>query len=80
MLARLSSRGRIVIPKQIREFLALEPGTEFRVRVDPGRIILQPIDPSAIDKLYGAFAGLDLLSELERKHRQETGNQGVPSS
>jgi AbrB family looped-hinge helix DNA binding protein len=71
MLARLSSKGQIVIPKEVRESLGLEMGTEFHVQIEAGRIVLQPIGPSVVDKLYGMFADLDLLSELENEHRQE---------
>jgi AbrB family looped-hinge helix DNA binding protein len=71
MLARLSSKGQIVIPKEVRESLGLEMGTEFHVQIEAGRIVLQPIGPSVVDKLYGMFADLDLLSELENENRQE---------
>jgi len=71
MLARLSSKGQIVIPKEVRESLGLEHGTEFHVQVEAGRIVLQPIGPSVADKLYGMLADLDLLTQLENEHRQE---------
>ena len=71
MLARLSSKGQIVIPKEVRESLGLERGTEFHVQVEAGRTVRQPIGPSVIDKLYGMLTGLDLLNQLENEHRQE---------
>ena len=71
MLARLSSKGQIVIPGEVRESLGLERGTVFHVQIEGDRIILQPIRPSAVDELHGMFAGLDLLKELENKRRRE---------
>jgi AbrB family looped-hinge helix DNA binding protein len=60
-----------VIPKPVRESLNLKRGTEFHVRLDGDRIILEPLGPSAVEALYGKYADADLLSELEREHRQE---------
>jgi len=51
MLARLSSKGQIVIPKEVRESLGLERGTEFHVQVEAGRIVLQPIGPSVAARI-----------------------------
>ena len=71
MLVRLSSKGQVVIPKSIREALALRRGTRFHVQVDQGRIILEPQVVSPADALYGKYADADLLTELEEEHRQE---------
>ena len=71
MDTRLSSKGQVVIPKQVREELGLEPGTRFHVRVDEGRIVLEPVTESLIAELYGKFAGVDLLAELEKEHALE---------
>jgi AbrB family looped-hinge helix DNA binding protein len=71
MLARLSSKGQLVIPKVIREALDLRAGTQFQVRVGDGKIVLEPIPESAIDVLYGKYAGADLIGELEAEHHQE---------
>ena len=71
MLARLSSKGQLVIPASIREALGLRAGTEFSVETRDGRIILEPVQPTPIDALYGKYAGADFLSELEAEHQQE---------
>jgi len=42
-IARLSSKGQIVIPKGIREALKLEPGMPMAVDVSRGMIIIKPI-------------------------------------
>ena len=71
MLARLSSKGQLVIPKAVREALGLRAGAQFHVRIAEGRIVLEPTTSSAIDALYGKYAGSDLLAELEAEHRRE---------
>ena len=71
MLVRLSSKGQLVIPKAIRQALDLQPGTLFHVRVEEAEIILEPLGVSQIDALYGKYADVDLLNELEVEHRQE---------
>jgi len=68
---RLSSKGQVVIPRQVREELGLVPGTRFYVRVDEGSIVLQPVTESLIADLYGKLAGVDLLTELEKEHALE---------
>lgn len=38
---RIDSKGRITIPKAIREQLGIEPGESVEVAVDDGRIVIQ---------------------------------------
>jgi AbrB family looped-hinge helix DNA binding protein len=71
VLIKLSSKGQLVIPKSIREALALRRGTRFHVQVDQGRIILEPQVVSPADALYGKYADADFLTELEEEHQQE---------
>jgi len=71
VLARLSSKGQLVIPKAIRQALGLRAGTQFHVRLEEGRIILEPVLTSPIEALYGKYPRADFLAELEAEHRQE---------
>ena len=72
MLTRFSSRGRVVIPKAVRESLGLTAGDALQFRVQSGTIVLEMISPEdAVTALYGMCAGLDLLTDLESEHRQE---------
>lgn len=41
---RLSSRGQVVIPEEIRTALRLEPGAQFVVLADADVVILKRID------------------------------------
>ena len=71
MLAKLSSKGQLVIPKPVRESLGLESGAQFHVTLQAGKIILEPVGPSTAETLYGKYADADLLADLEEEHREE---------
>ena len=72
MLVTLSSKGQLVIPKNVRTNLALAPGDHLRLRVVDGTIILERVEAaSLIDALYGKYAADDMLTELEQEHQQE---------
>ena len=71
MLARLSSKGQLVIPKPVRQALGLRAGTRFDVQLKEGKIILQPVVTSAVDALYGKYPDADFLADLEAEHQQE---------
>lgn len=72
MLVRLSTKGQLVIPNEIRKVLGLETGTYFDVRLENDEIIFTPIDHTQpLDRLYGKYAQVDLLAELEADHLTE---------
>ncbi len=71
MLARLSSKGQLVIPKFMREALGLRSGDHIYLMLERGKIVLEPQVTSAVDVLYGKYAGTDFLSEMEEEHCQE---------
>ena len=69
--AELSPTGQVVIPQKVRDALGLEVGALFRVGVQEGKIILEPLPRSPIDSLYGKYAPVDLLSDQEAEHTRE---------
>ena len=72
MLAtKISSKGQIVVPKEVREKLKIRPGTFFNVYLEKDNIVLTPMKATPIEKLYGRFAGEKILDELEREHANE---------
>jgi AbrB family looped-hinge helix DNA binding protein len=80
MLAKLSSKGQLVIPKVIRKALNLHPGTELHVEIVGQKIIIEPVVPhSPIDALYGKYTDIDLLTDLETEHRRELDDEKVHS-
>lgn len=71
MLARLSSKGQLVIPKAMRQALGLRAGTQLHIRLVEGKILLEPVTPSPIVILYGKYPDADFLAELEAEHQRE---------
>lgn len=53
----LSPKYQVVIPREVRERLALEPGEKIHVFVHAGRIDLVPVRKLA--KLRGFLKGID---------------------
>ena len=58
---RLSERGQVTVPSSVRQRLDLEAGDTFHVRVDNGRLILDPV-PKLEVELYDAAR----IAEFER--------------
>jgi len=52
---RLSSKGQVVIPEEIRSALRLEPGAQFVVLTDADVVILKRIDAAPRSEI-GALA------------------------
>ena len=55
--ARLTSKGQIVIPKRIRDAVRAKPGTEFSVRLEGSRIILDA--PRRKDRKISDWTGIN---------------------
>ena len=68
-----TSKGRLVIPAELRRKHKIEAGTRVKISEDQfGRILLQPITDDYIDRVRGMFAdGPDLLALWEKEHREE---------
>jgi AbrB family looped-hinge helix DNA binding protein len=76
MLIKMSTKGQLVIPRQIRKVLNLQPGTELEIKLDENKIVLTPLAErqsfeAILDSLYGSLAGEPLLEMLEEEHRWE---------
>lgn len=53
---KVDSKGRVTVPKELRERFGLDPGTEVEVREEEGRVVIEPErDPE------------DIIAELERR-------------
>ena len=70
--ARTSSKGQIVIPKEIRDKVGLKPGTLVEVRHTNGYIEIIPLPKDPIKALRGTLKGhQSLASQLVKDHRLE---------
>ena len=63
---RLSSKGQVVIPEEIRTALGLEPGARFVVLSDKDVVILKRIDAPAREEVRALAAKI-------RKHARQAG-------
>lgn len=75
LTTKLSSKGQIVIPKEVREQLNISSGTFFNIRLQDEAIVLTPVKASPIERLYKKFAGETILDELEREHADEVASE-----
>jgi antitoxin PrlF len=75
---KISSKGQVVVPKEVRARLNIRPGTFFHVTVEKNNIVLTPMKKRPIDRLYGRFAGEKILDELEREHAREIEHEDRP--
>jgi AbrB family looped-hinge helix DNA binding protein len=76
MVMRLSSKGQIVLPKNIRAKLNLKSGDQFVAKIVDGTIVLEPAPVNVVAKLRGKYAGHDFIKDLEEEHRKEVENDG----
>ncbi len=68
---KLSAKGRVVIPKEIRNTLGLKPGDRFFIQIDGDIVLLKPLRENEIESLFGKFKGVNLLSDLREEHLRE---------
>jgi len=80
-VTKVDSKGRIVLPQEVRERLGITPGTEVEVREEDGRAVVEPEDdPERIiermDRLVAETSAedeetrpLDDVDPVARKHR-----------
>lgn len=63
---KLSSRGQVVIPEEIRQRLGLEAGVRFVVVAEGDTVVLKRIEPPGLE-------GLGYLLERARNAAREAG-------
>ena len=72
----LSSKGQIVIPRQIRDELGLEQGTQLEIRIEGDAVSLTRLDQvvpaSDWKSLRGLLQGTTALEDHLREHEEET--------
>lgn len=68
---RMSSRGRVVLPKPIRDRMGLGEGTDVAVSIHGKDVILRKIHPYAWRRWEGRLKGAPLLEDLAAERRRE---------
>jgi len=51
---KVDEKGRVTIPKNLREKAKVKEGSYVRIKADDKGIIIEPLEPIA-DKYFGAF-------------------------
>jgi len=69
--ARVSSRGQLALPKEVRDQLGLAEGDRLTVRVEDDEVILRKVISGNWREWEGRFKGSNLLGELARIRREE---------
>lgn len=67
MTHRVGPKGQVVIPKDLRDALGIEPGDEVSFWRDGDHVAVRPV--RQVPPLRGRFAGSALTTELERERR-----------
>ncbi len=72
---KISSKGQVVIPAEIRKILNLKKGAFLEIRLSDDGIVLTPLKKGPLDRLYGRFDEKNVLSEMEREHAEEIADE-----
>lgn len=66
---KVHKKGIIVLPKIVREALNIEEGTLLELRVEDGKILLEPLD--LWEKVWGCCSGSAEEAEKELDKEEE---------
>ena len=70
----IDSKGRVLIPKQVREKIGLKPGGKARLKIDKATlVIIPPVSPEEfIEEMEGCIKeGVQTIDPLELKKMWE---------
>ena len=71
-VAQISSKGQILIPRQLRRKLGLKAGGKVQLIEEGGRLVIAPAPDDPIAAATGFLTGkFSLTGELLREHREE---------
>lgn len=70
-----SSRGQLVIPKEVRKRLKLLPGQKLLIKIEGDHAVLRPLPDNPVDYYCGFFAGDTSLTEALMEERKKDGER-----
>ena len=68
-LAKITSKGQMTIPKQIRDYLQLEPGDRVVFVLREGEVLLRPVTQTLLD-LRGSVKPRRQPEDFDKVRRQ----------
>ena len=77
----VSSKGQIVLPKNVREALGLREGDRVRVEVEDDHVCIRPIQSLAAEDWRGwrgRLTGTRALEDHLAEHANEVKNERLP--
>lgn len=66
-----SSRGQIVIPKEIRKQLNIVAGKKLSVKAEGDQVLLTPLPDDPVDAFCGIFEEKSSLTRALAEHRKK---------
>lgn len=86
--SKITSKGQVTIPKQVRERLSLHPGDVLEFRFDEaGRVVLEPVAEELLGRLPGLLGHLakdepvtveEMRAALRKRARKKMHDEGLP--
>jgi AbrB family looped-hinge helix DNA binding protein len=70
-IAKMLTKGQIVIPKEIREKMNIKPGDRVEVTATEKHVMISPIRKTFTESFKGAVKGRLSLKELERLYAEK---------
>ena len=71
-IVKISGRGQVLIPTEMRERIGLHPGDQVSVQDKDGVVFITPVAQDPISSLRGALRGQpSLIDELMRLRQKE---------
>ena len=74
-LARVSPKGWVVIPKELRERYGIRPGGKVLLAERQDRLLLVPLPDDPVKAFRGALKGCPLVEGLREARREETARE-----
>jgi len=71
LVVTASSRGQIVIPKDIRKRLNIVAGKKLAVKAEGDRVLLTPLPDDPVEAFCGIFKEKSSLTTALTEHRQK---------
>ena len=71
-MTTVSTKGRFVIPAEMRKSLGIKPGTRITLTQEDSRIVIEPVTAELVETTRGMLKGKkSLTDELRRNWRRE---------
>ncbi len=70
-IATLSSKGQLVIPKEIRDSLGIKPKQKMLLKIVKGHAVIEPLPEDPVEYFCGIFKEGTSLTRALLKEREE---------